>query len=109
LAVSLGGTSYAAVTIGTNSIRDRAVSTRKVAPYAVTAAKVALNAVDTFRVRDGSLRGKDLSVFAIDESRIAHDAVTAGKLAPHVVVMGNGQLPFNTGTVRAAKTSLLRL
>jgi hypothetical protein len=54
LFLAIGGISYAAVKIGTHNIRDGAV----------TKAKLHANAVVSQKVRDGSLRRKDL-VFAV--------------------------------------------
>jgi hypothetical protein len=59
LFVALGGTAYAAATIGPNNIQNDAVRSRHIKDGAVTNAKLAANAVGTGKVIDGSLLKRD--------------------------------------------------
>jgi len=69
LVVAMGGTSYAAIQIGSqdiknnslqsNDIKDKAVKGRDLAKNSMNRGKIKKNAVNTVKVADGSLLGKD--------------------------------------------------
>jgi hypothetical protein len=61
LFVSIGGVGYAAVTIGTNDIKDGAVTARKLHKSAVKTKKIKNGAVNGKKVRDNSLTGSDIN------------------------------------------------
>ena len=72
LFVALSGASYAALRVPNNS-----VGTKQIKAKAVTTAKLAPNAVDSARVRDGSITGNDVKLHslgskAIDPSVLPH-------------------------------------
>ncbi|MEO5851526.1 MAG: hypothetical protein ABIQ15_03350 [Nocardioides sp.] len=69
LVVAMGGTSYAAIQIGSqdiknnsiqsNDIKDKAIKGRDLAKNSMNRGKIKKNAVNTVKVADGSLLGKD--------------------------------------------------
>lgn len=91
LFVALGGTGYAATTIGTSQIaanavttpkiKDAAVNTGKLRNGAVTGAKLASNAVGTAKIANA----------AVTTPKIAAGAVTASQLAPATLAALQGK------------------
>jgi len=100
LTVALGGTTYAAVHIGTKQIRDNAVTSDKIrngtirnidlARNSVVTAKIVAGAVTGLQIKDASVGNADLGNDSVTTSRIragavgnsdlANDAVTTSKL-----------------------------
>lgn len=72
LFIALGGVSYAAVALPKNSIRSK-----QIAPGAVKASELGRNAVNSAKVKDGSLLPKDFAAGAITGS-----STTAGPQGP---------------------------
>jgi len=58
--VALGGSSYAAITVGTEQLRDDAVTSAKIGNGQVLSAHIGGDAVDGTKVQDGTLRATDL-------------------------------------------------
>lgn len=105
LFVALGGTAFAAATVGTNDIKNGAVTKPKLAGQAVATAKIKKLAVKTNRLADRAVKsGKladravmteklaDLAVttekladLAVNTEKIADDAITGAKIADHAV------------------------
>lgn len=77
LAVALGGTSYAAVTLPRNS-----VGTKQLKRNAVTGVKVKPNAVTSPKVANNSLTGADIRETTLGTVPSAATATTAGSAAP---------------------------
>jgi hypothetical protein len=77
LAVALGGTSYAAITLPKNS-----VGTKQLKKNAVTSAKVKANAVTSPKVASNSLTGADINEATLGTVPSATSATTAGSAAP---------------------------
>ncbi len=114
LVVALGGTSYAALRIGTNQIRNNAITSPKIrngavknidlARNSVVTAKIVANAVTGLQIRDASVGNADLGndavngakvrAGAIGNSDLANDAVTSAKL--HAAAVGNSDLADNS-------------
>ncbi len=82
LFVALGGTSYAAMTVGTHQIRNGAVTTPKIHRHAVTAVKLAKNSVRNTAITPGSVGPHKLSKSAVTALNIAPGSITIDKLAP---------------------------
>jgi hypothetical protein len=61
LSLALGGTAFAAATIGTSDIKDGAVTTPKLADDAVKAPKIYNGAVSAPKIRDGAVRTKKIA------------------------------------------------
>jgi hypothetical protein len=76
LGLALGGTSYAVVKPGKNS-----VGTRQLRNSAVTAAKLKAGAVDSTKVRDDSLTGQDINESTLTAVPSAAQAAAADRAA----------------------------
>ncbi|MDP9256570.1 MAG: hypothetical protein M3Q31_08455 [Actinomycetota bacterium] len=116
LVVALGGTTYAAVRIGTKQIKNNAITSVKIrngqvknvdlARNSVVTAKILAGAVSGLQIRDGSVGNSDLandSVTgakvrggAVGNSDLANDSVTAAKIRAGNV--GNTQLATDAVT-----------
>ena len=119
LVVALSGTTYAAVRIGTNQIRDNAITSAKIrngavknidlARNSVVTAKIVAGAVTGLQIKDASVGNADLATDAVTGSKIrggavgnsdlANDAVTTSKL--HASAVGNTDIA--DGAVTGAK------
>jgi hypothetical protein len=84
LFVTLGGTSYAAMTVGTHQIRRGAVTTPKLHMHAVTTQKLARNAVRSKTLANRTVTSAKLSKGAVKPVNIANGAITITKFAPSV-------------------------
>jgi trimeric autotransporter adhesin len=125
LVVAMGGSSYAALRIGTKQIKDNAITSPKIrngavknidlARNSVVTAKIVAGAVTGLQIRDASVGNADLgndSVSggkvrggAIGNSDLATDAVTTTKLRAGAV--GNADLADNAvGSSKVADGSL---
>ncbi|HMO00750.1 MAG TPA: hypothetical protein PKD59_15160 [Miltoncostaeaceae bacterium] len=90
--VALGGTAFAAATIGTRDIQNGAVTAPKVRDGAVTAAKLANGAASAPKIRNGAVTAAKLAAGSVTAAAIgdgtvgtaelANSAVTSAKLAP---------------------------
>src|SRR5436190_23414259 len=74
LFLALGGTAYAAATIGTSDIQNGAVTTPKIAAEAVSNAKIEPGAVSTGKLVDGSVRTTKLAGGAVTHTKLAANA-----------------------------------
>jgi hypothetical protein len=85
LFVALGGTAFAAATIGTNDIKNGAVTKQKLHSKAVTTRKIAPQAVTTGKIADQAVTTDKIADQAVTTDKIADQAVTSGKIAPDAV------------------------
>jgi hypothetical protein len=85
LFVALGGTAFAAATIGTNDIKNGAVTKKKLHAKAVTTKKIAPLAVTTGKIADQAVTTEKIADQAVTTDKIADQAVTNGKIAPDAV------------------------
>ena len=76
LFVALGGTAFAAATIGTNDI-NQAVTKPKIAKKAVTTGRIADQAVTERTLRDQAVTNPKLGDNSVDSAKIADSSVTA--------------------------------
>ena len=125
LVVAMGGSSYAALRIGTKQIRNNAITSEKIrnghvknvdlARNSVVTAKIVAGAVTGLQIRDASVGNSDLGNDSVTGSKIrggavsnadiANDAVTTGKLRAGSV--GNSDLADNAVTAnKVADNSL---
>jgi hypothetical protein len=74
LVVALGGTGYAAATIGTSDIKDNAVTSAKIKNSNVKTRDIRNNAVKSAKVKDYSLSNQDVGVLF---AQINSDGTTA--------------------------------
>jgi len=81
LVLSLAGTAFAAVKIGTNSLKNSAVTTKKLKNRAVTGAKLAEGSVSAAKLAEGAVTSEKLANGAVGTGKLAEAAVTAPKLA----------------------------
>jgi hypothetical protein len=126
LTVALGGTSYAALRIGTKQIRNNAITSPKIrngqvknvdlARNSVVTAKIVAGAVTGLQIKDASVGNADLSNDsvsaakirggAVGNSELANDAVTSSKLRASSV--GNSDLADNAiGSSKIADGTIL--
>jgi hypothetical protein len=77
LFVALGGTAFAAATIGTNDIKDAAVTKKKLHKKSVSKKKIKTNAVNGKKVKDDSLTGDDIDEPTLGTVPSATDADNA--------------------------------
>ena len=88
LFVALGGTAFAAATVGTKDIKDGAVTTNKIRNQAVTRQKLAQDAVVTKKIKNNAVSTDKIADQAVSTDKIADLAVTTGKLADQAVSTG---------------------
>jgi hypothetical protein len=81
LFVALGGTTYAAATIGTSDIENKAVTKKKIHKKAVTKQKIKNKAVNGKKVKDDSLTGDDIQESTLGEVPSADEANSADTAA----------------------------
>jgi hypothetical protein len=99
LFVALGGTAFAAATIGTGDIKngavtepklhDLAVTTRKLDRLAVTASRLANSAVITKKLADRAVLARKLADLAVKTSKIRDAAVNSAKVADDSLTGGD--------------------
>ena len=101
LFVALGGTAFAAATIGTNDIKNQAVTKPKIAKKAVTTGRIADQAVTERTLRDQAVTNPKLADSSVDSAKIADSSVTASELGGTTqVVSANTSVNANgNGTV----------
>jgi hypothetical protein len=88
LFVALGGTAFAAATIGTGDIKNGAVTKKKLHKKAVTAKKIKGQAVKTGKIRKLAVKTGRLADLAVATAKIANRAVATQKLADLAVTTG---------------------
>jgi hypothetical protein len=80
LFVALGGTAYAAATVGTSDIKDGAVTTNKIRNKAVTRQKIADAAVVTRTIKDNAVKTAKIADAAVTNTKIGPDAIDSSKV-----------------------------
>lgn len=90
LLFALGGTAYAATslgpnTVGTPQLKDNAVTNPKIHGHAVTAGKLDAGAVTNAKLADGSVDALKLLDFSVTNSKLGTGAVTNSKLGTGAV------------------------
>ena len=78
LFVALGGTTYAAATIGARDIKDNAVRSRHIKAGQVTKADLAGNSVGTRKVIDGSLLKQDFKAGQLPSPGVSGVVMVSG-------------------------------
>jgi hypothetical protein len=89
LFVAIGGTAFAAATIGTHDIQNGAVTAKKLHKKAVRAKKIKNQAVKTKKIGDEAVRRDKLADRAVGTDKLGDRAVTSVKLAAPAVATGN--------------------
>ncbi len=101
LFVSLGGASYAAVTIGTGQIRNGAVTGAKLSKGSVSGTKLRNGAVTNAKIGRGAIGASKFARGAVGAAALAGRAVGSSAIAPGAVgatALANG----NVGTAKLA-------
>jgi 23S rRNA maturation mini-RNase III len=80
LFVALGGTAFAAATIGTNDIQNGAVTAKKLHKKAVRAKKIKNQAVKAKAIAPQAVTTDKIAELAVGIGRLANNSVTAPKL-----------------------------
>ena len=100
LFVALGGSAYAAATVGTSDIQNGAVTTPKIADRAVTAPKIAHDAISTMHLRPTSVHHEDLAQIVVVTNSQSLAAGGVGGVSavcpPGTDIVAGGH--YNTGT-----------
>jgi hypothetical protein len=91
LFVALGGTGYAATTIGTSQIANNAITTPKIKNAAVTTAKLKNTAVTGAKIASNAVGTAKIANAAVTTPKIAAGAVTASQLAPATLAALQGR------------------
>jgi hypothetical protein len=99
LFVALGGTAFAAATIGTDDLKNGAVTAKKLHKKAVRVKKIRNGAVKTKKIADGAVRRAKLADSAVGTDKLGDRAVTSVKIAAPGVATGN----LVNGSVTALK------
>ena len=99
LVVALGGTTYAAVRIGTKQIKNNAITSVKIRNGQVKNVDLARNSVVTAKILAGAVSGLQIRDGSVGNSDLANDSVTGAKVRGGAV--GNSDLA--NGAVTAAK------
>jgi hypothetical protein len=106
--VALGGTGYAATTIGTSQIANNAITTPKIKNAAVTSPKLANNAVSSARIASNAVTGAKIASNAVSSAKIPGNAVSTAKIANAAVTtakIANGAVTAEqiaTGSLNAS-------
>lgn len=98
LAVSLGGTGYAAVTlpeksVGRKQIRNGAVGNLQIRAGAITADKLRANVVTSAKIRDRSIASKDLAKGVVPVTVTSLKQASGEAVAPGAVGAVSAQCP----------------
>jgi hypothetical protein len=99
LVVALGGTTYAAVRIGTKQIKNNAITSVKIRNGQVKSVDLARNSVVTAKILAGAVSGLQIRDGGVGNSDLANDSVTGAKVRGGAV--GNSDLANDS--VTAAK------
>jgi hypothetical protein len=78
---ALGGSAFAAATVGTADLQNQAVTTPKLADGAVTGKKIATQAVGPAKIALGAVRTAKIIDAAVTTAKLADDSVTTDKIA----------------------------
>ena len=103
--IALGGTAFAAATVGptdikdnavrSNHVRDGAVATADLADASVTNPKLGFNSINTLNVNDGTILGGDLAVATVTSRELGTSSVGVGEIGTDAV----GSSEVATGAV----------
>jgi hypothetical protein len=85
---ALGGSAFAAATVGTADLQDQAVTAPKLANGGVTAKKLASRAVRTAKIFDAAVTTAKLADDSVTSVKIADLSVTSADLANNSVTTG---------------------
>jgi len=119
LFVALGGTSYAVVTlgpdsVGTDNLKDGAVTNAKIAAGSVSAGKLVGNAVTNAKVRNGAISSSKLQNGSVTNAKLGDGSITTVKLKNGAVSndkLQNGVVTpkklFNVPGARVRRTTAL--
>jgi hypothetical protein len=99
LVVALGGTTYAAVRIGTKQIKNNAITSVKIRNGQVKSVDLARNSVVTAKILAGAVSGLQIRDGSVGNSDLANDSVTGAKVRGGAI--GNSDLANDS--VTAAK------
>jgi len=99
LVVALGGTTYAAVRIGTKQIKNNAITSVKIRNGQVKNVDLARNSVVTAKILAGAVSGLQIRDGSVGNSDLANDSVTGAKVRGGAI--GNSDLANDS--VTAAK------
>ena len=106
LVVALGGTSYAALRIGTKQIKSNAITSPKIRNGQVKNVDLARNSVVTAKIVAGAVTGLQIKDASVGNSDLANDAVTSSKVRAGAI--GNSDLADNAiGSSKVADGTLL--
>jgi hypothetical protein len=99
LFVALGGSSYAAISLPSNSvgsaqIRTASVGSSEIKTGAVKSSEIATNAVGRSEIRADAVNQSEIAANAVGTSELGSNAVTGTKLAPGAVA--SAQIADNT-------------
>jgi hypothetical protein len=96
LTVALGGTTYAAVRIGTKQIKDNAVTSAKIRNGAVRNIDLARNSVVTAKIVAGAVTGLQIKDASVGNADLGNDSVTTSRIRAGAV--GNSDLANDSVT-----------
>jgi hypothetical protein len=96
LTVALGGTTYAAVRIGTKQIRDNAITSPKIRNGAVRNIDLARNSVVTAKIVAGAVTGLQIKDASVGNADLGNDSVTGSKVRGGAI--GNSDLATDAVT-----------
>jgi hypothetical protein len=81
LFVALGGTAYAAATIGSAEIVDESIQSVDVKNGQVKTADIALDAITSNRINNGSVLNSEIATNAVTGAKVAGNTLTGAKVA----------------------------
>ncbi len=93
LILSLAGTAFAAVKIGTKSLKNGAITTKKLKNRAVTGAKLAEGSVSTAKLAEGAVTSGKLA-----EGAVSTQKLTPGERSEGFVTSQGAQIALAAGT-----------
>jgi hypothetical protein len=103
LVVALGGTTYAAVRIGTKQIKNNAITSVKIRNGQVKNVDLARNSVVTAKILAGAVSGLQIRDGSVGNSDLANDSVTGAKVRGGAV--GNSDLANDSVTAAKIRAS----
>jgi hypothetical protein len=90
LVVALGGTTYAAVRIGTKQIKNNAITSPKIRNGQVKSVDLSRNSVNTAKILASAVTGLQIRDAGVGNADLANDSVTGGKVRGGAI--GNSDL-----------------
>jgi hypothetical protein len=96
LVVAMGGSSYAALRIGTKQIRNNAVTSEKIRNGQVKNIDLARNSVVTAKILAGAVTGLQIRDASVGNADLGNDSVTGGKVRGGAI--GNSDLATDAVT-----------